>query len=72
MYVIFSDVSCVCVPLKESIPTKTIKVPEHVNANLAAATPGDLKRSISRHMWIINSLGSKVADFLAYNGDICD
>ena len=71
MYVIFSDASCVCLPLKESI-TPTVKLPEHVNANLAAATQGDLKRSISRHIWIINSLGSEVADFLAYNGDICN
>ena len=39
---------------------------------LAVASPGDLKRSISRHMWIVNSLCSKVTDFLAYNGHTCD
>ena len=39
---------------------------------LAAASPGDLKRSISRHMLIVNSLCSEVTDFWAYNGHICD
>ena len=39
---------------------------------LAVASPGDLKRGISRHMWIVNSLCSEVTNFLAYNGHICD
>ena len=48
-------------------------VTEKIGENtLAAASAGDLKRSISRHMWIVNSLCSKVTDFLAYNGHICD
>ena len=40
--------------------------------NISATTLGDLKRKISTMMWIINSLGSEVAEFLAYNGDLCD
>ena len=39
---------------------------------LAVASPGDLKRSISRCMWIVNSLCPEVTDFLAYNGHICE